>query len=83
MRDYLGNFDPRIVGLTGSPGAIEQALQGYRVFRRIVSRGESGYDVDHTAPIYLMNSAGEFEEIIRPEDEAASALVLAKLRELD
>ena len=83
MRSYLANFDPRIVGLTGSPEAIQQVMDGYRVFRRMVPRSAGGYDVDHTAPIYLMNSAGAFEDIVRPEDEATDALVLAKLRALE
>jgi protein SCO1/2 len=82
MHNYLANFDPRIVGLTGTPEQIAAVKEGYRVFSRTVPRPEGGYDVDHTAPIYLMNREGEFEDVIRPEDEAASALVLGKLREL-
>ncbi|MCC6982848.1 MAG: SCO family protein [Bauldia sp.] len=82
MRNYLANFDPRIVGLTGTPEQIDAVKEGYRVFSRTVPRADGGYDVDHTAPIYLMNREGGFEDVIRPEDEAASALVLSKLREL-
>ena len=82
MRAYLANFDPRIVGLTGSPEAVAAALQAYRVFKRIVPRQDGGYDLDHTAPIYLMDRNGQFEDVVRPEDEGASQLVVAKLRDL-
>ena len=83
MREYLANFDPRIVGLTGTPEAIASMLYAYRVYRRVVPRADAGYDLDHTAPIYLMDRTGAFSgEIIQPEDEATDALVLAKLRRL-
>jgi protein SCO1/2 len=82
MREYLGNFDPRIVGLTGTPAQIDGVMAAYKVFRRIVPRGENAYDVEHTAPIYLMDRNGAFEDVVMPEDEDSFALVEAKLREL-
>lgn len=83
MREYLAHFDPRIVGLTGTPEAIASVLGAYRVYKRVVPREGDRYDLDHTAPIYLMDRSGAFSgEIIRPEDEATDELVLAKLRRL-
>jgi protein SCO1/2 len=32
MAEYVANFDPRIVGLTGSPEQIEQATQAFRAY---------------------------------------------------
>jgi protein SCO1 len=59
MKTYLGSFDPRIVGLTGTEEEIAAVAKAYKVYYRKVPT-ESGYTMDHTATILLMNSRGEF-----------------------
>jgi protein SCO1/2 len=49
IADYLGAFDSRIVGLTGTRAEIDQMLKAYRVFSRKVPRDDGSYLMDHTA----------------------------------
>jgi len=59
MKTYLGSFDPRIVGLTGTEEEIAAVAKAYKVYYRKVPT-ESGYTMEHTATILLMDSRGEF-----------------------
>ena len=59
MKTYLASFDPRIVGLTGTEEEIAAVAKAYKVYYRKVPT-ESGYTMDHTATILLMDSRGEF-----------------------
>ncbi len=62
LKLYLSNFDPRIVGLTGSASQVDAAAKAYRAYYRKVKdptvTGE--YTMDHSAFLYLMNPDGEF-----------------------
>lgn len=59
LKTYLSSFDPRIVGLTGTEEEIAAAARAYRIYYRKVPT-ESGYTMDHSATIFLMDSRGEF-----------------------
>ena len=59
MKTYLSSFDPRIIGLTGTPDEIAAAAKAYRVYYKKVPT-ESGYTMDHTATIFLMDGQGDF-----------------------
>ena len=50
-------FRPRIVGLSGSRGAID-ALKAFRVYARKVPAKDGDYTMDHTALVYLMDKQG-------------------------
>lgn len=60
MKEYLSAFDPRILGLTGTPAQIEAALKSFRVYaaKRPLEGGD--YTMDHSAFIYLMDTEGEY-----------------------
>ena len=59
MKAYLASFDPRIVGLTGTEEEIAAVAKAYKVYYRKVP-ADSGYTMDHTATIFLMDGRGEF-----------------------
>lgn len=59
MAAYLGAFDPRITGLTGSRPAIDEMLKNYRVYSKKVGDGPD-YTMDHTAAVYLLDANGRF-----------------------
>jgi protein SCO1/2 len=59
MKTYLSSFDPRIVGLTGTEEEIAAVAKAYKIYYRKVPT-DSGYTMDHTASIFLMDGKGEF-----------------------
>lgn len=60
LKDYLSNFDPRIIGLTGPRPQLEPMLREYRIYaKRAPGKGED-YAVDHTTVVYLMDKNGRF-----------------------
>jgi protein SCO1/2 len=60
LKDYLSAFDPRIVGLTGTPDEIRRVAKAYRAYYAKFMTGEGGYTVDHSAYIYLMGPDGGY-----------------------
>jgi protein SCO1/2 len=66
MGEYVKNFGPRFVGLTGSPEAIAEAAQAYKVaFAKFVPEGQEdnqNYSIDHVAIAYLMGPDGKYIE---------------------
>ena len=63
MREYTAFFDPRIIGMTGSPALVSRAAQNFKV-RYQKAKQESGsdanYAVDHSAGMYLLGPDGSF-----------------------
>jgi protein SCO1/2 len=78
MQDYVSSFDSRIVGLSGSPQAIEAAEKAFRVYARKGQAQAGGdYSMDHSSVVYLMDKSGAFVEAFnaeRPPEEAAKDL---------
>ena len=78
MADYVSSFNSRIIGLSGSPQAIEAAEKAYRVFaRKGQSQPDGDYSMDHSSIVYLMDKTGAFVEafnVERPPEEAAKDL---------
>ena len=62
LKSYLGNFHPRIIGLTGTEGQIAQVTRAYRVYyaKAKGSRGKRDYLMDHSSIIFLMNREGNY-----------------------
>jgi protein SCO1 len=56
MANYVKAFDPRIVGLTGTPEEIAAAAKAYRVYYAKVADKDApdGYLMDHSSVIYVM-----------------------------
>ncbi|MBX2805042.1 MAG: SCO family protein [Hyphomicrobiales bacterium] len=63
MREYVSNFHPRMVGLTGTEEQIKKAAEAYRVFyaRTETDNADNEYYLmDHSTFIYLMDRNGEY-----------------------
>ena len=77
LKEYLSSFDARILGLTGSLDAIEQAKKSYRVYAKKAPSADGGYTMDHFSMVYLMDAKGAFVEAFdldRKAEEAAREL---------
>jgi protein SCO1/2 len=62
MADYVSSFDPRIVGLSGTPQEIAQVEKAYRVYARKAPTKDGDYSMDHSSIVYLMDARGGFIE---------------------
>lgn len=65
VREYIKDFHPRIIGLTGTPSQVEKICRAYRVYYNkakdpVSQAQEDDYLVDHSIIIYLMDPNGEF-----------------------
>lgn len=60
LKEYLAFFDPEFIGLTGSQAEITAVEQAYGVTSRKVEYPDSatGYLMDHSALIYLIDPEG-------------------------
>ena len=60
LKEYLTAFDPRIIGLTGTPEQVAAALRSFRVYasKRELEGGD--YTMDHSTFIYLMDRNGDY-----------------------
>lgn len=79
LKKYVENFDPRIVGLTGTADEIADVAKKYRAIYRKVQTS-SGYTMDHTATVFLMDKAGKFAGTLAYQEPAEAQL--AKLKRL-
>lgn len=79
MSQYVANFDPRIVALTGTPEQISQAAKAYRVYYKKTPQGDD-YTMDHTGILYLMDPQGRFMTHFTPNTPPAD--MAARIRKL-
>ena len=62
LKDYIGNFHPRLIGLSGNAAQVSRAARAYRVYYTKVDDPEAGenYLMDHSSVIYLMDPDGRY-----------------------
>jgi protein SCO1/2 len=60
MKEYVSNFDKRILGLTGDRASVDAMLKAYRVYSKKVPGTGDDYSMDHSAIVYLMDKQMRF-----------------------
>ncbi len=79
LAEYVGHFDERFVGLTGSPEEIDAAGSAFGLFyQKHEGSAASGYLVDHTARTFLVSPDREI--IAAYPQDASSEAVLADMQ---
>jgi protein SCO1/2 len=60
MQDYANHFNSKFIGLSGSSAQLEKIWSDYGIFRQTVpaENSQSGYSVDHTARVMLIDADG-------------------------
>ncbi|MCA3635077.1 MAG: SCO family protein [Methylobacterium sp.] len=80
LKEYTGSFDSRIIGLVPKDDAeLANIARLYRAIYRKVDT-PSGYTMDHTASIYLMDAQGQFFGTL--DSKEAPGVRQAKLKRL-
>ena len=77
LKSYVDAFGGPIVALTGSAEAVAQAAKDYRIYFAKHPRADGGYDMDHSALIYVMDPQGRFTATFTPDtapDDIAARL---------
>lgn len=78
LADYLAHFDPFFLGLTGSEAEIAAAAEAVGIFYEKQTRMiDSGYLVDHTASISVVDQDGNLKLIFKfgtPAEDIAADL---------
>src|SRR5271170_5776223 len=78
MEDYVSSFNPAVIGLSGSPQAVETTEKTFRVYaRKGQPQPDGDYSMDHSSIVYLMDKNGAFVEafnVERSPGEAAKEL---------
>ncbi|KAF2034531.1 SCO1 protein [Setomelanomma holmii] len=80
LKEYLKEFHPEFIGLTGDYEQIKQTCKAYRVYFSTPSSVKPGEDylVDHSIYFYLMDPEGDFVEAIGRNftaDQAAKIMI--------
>jgi len=80
LKSYVESFGGPIVALTGTPDEVKQAAQDYKVYYAKHPRADGGYDMDHSALIYVMNPQGHFTATFTPDDSQET--IVTRLQKL-
>jgi protein SCO1/2 len=80
---FIKAFDPRIIGLTGTPEEIAAVAKEYRVFfKKIPGAGQDDYLIEHSSYVYLMAPDGLYVTLFTSEQMDAPDKVAQRLLEL-
>lgn len=80
LQAYLSSFDSRIVGLTGPLADVTAVARKFKAFFAKVPT-DSGYTIDHTSTVYMMDGRGRlagsftFEEPVETQRQKLLQLV--------
>ncbi len=78
LAEYVPNFHPRLIGLTGCLESIREAADAYKVFYERVARPDGSYTIDHSAFVYLMDRAGTYLGFFPPGTSAERMLAIIR-----
>ncbi|CDP10938.1 unnamed protein product [Coffea canephora] len=70
VREYVKEFHPNLIGLTGNADEIKKAARAYRVYYMKTEEEGSDYLVDHSIVIYLMDPKMEFVKFFGKNTDA-------------
>lgn len=70
IRDFLKNFNNKIVGLTGSVNQIDSILKQYRIYRKFSEDPDSSDDylINHTSLFYLVDENDKYVQHFSSQD---------------
>jgi cytochrome oxidase Cu insertion factor (SCO1/SenC/PrrC family) len=87
LRDYLSEFSPDLVGVTGTPATINGLRRAYNVYSAKAMFDDDDYLLDHSIMFLVLNERGEYqkfydshatsEEIVQDLTERVSRLTTA------
>lgn len=74
LKQYVTTFDPRFLGLTGTPEQIKQAAASFKAYyAKVPTQDGANYTMGHTAAFYLFDGKGE-SRVLATNTAGAEAL---------
>ncbi len=80
LRPYVSGFDPRFLGLTGTPSQIKEAAASFKAFYAKAPTANGGYNMDHSASFYLIDPKGEARVLLA--NNVGAAVIAEDIRTL-
>ncbi|HCO54318.1 MAG TPA: SCO family protein [Pelagibacterium sp.] len=80
LGEYVGWVSERITGITGEPAEVDKIIDAWGVFAEKAPLEGGGYNVNHTASVFLIDSAGQLFGTIAYQENPDAAL--GKIRRL-
>jgi protein SCO1 len=74
LKAYVSNVTSRVIGVTGDPVKVAAMVKSFGVFAKRVPTDDGSYTMDHTASVFLLNSAGDFHGTIAWGEKPDNAL---------
>jgi protein SCO1 len=74
LKTYVSNVTSRVIGVTGDPEKVAAMVKSFGVFAKKVPTEDGSYTMDHTASVFLLNSAGDFHGTIAWGENPDAAL---------
>jgi protein SCO1/2 len=69
MKNFMSNFNDKLIGLTGEIKDIDDVLSKYRIYvKRNKKIGNDNYLVDHSSLIFLINEKDEYISHFSPKE---------------
>eukprot|EP00339_Tiarina_fusa_P029389 CAMPEP_0117032024 /NCGR_PEP_ID=MMETSP0472-20121206/22982_1 /TAXON_ID=693140 ORGANISM="Tiarina fusus, Strain LIS" /NCGR_SAMPLE_ID=MMETSP0472 /ASSEMBLY_ACC=CAM_ASM_000603 /LENGTH=142 /DNA_ID=CAMNT_0004740535 /DNA_START=360 /DNA_END=788 /DNA_ORIENTATION=+ len=70
IRSYVGQFHPRLIGLTGTPEQVMSACKSYRIYAsKPPDSDDDDYLVDHSVFMFLMDPEGFYVDHYGPDKD--------------
>ena len=61
LKSYVGQFHPRLIGLTGDPHEVRKVAAAYKVYAaKTASAARDDPNVDHSSLVYIVDAAGKY-----------------------
>jgi protein SCO1 len=79
MKDYVGLFHPKLIGLTGTQEQINAVKKEFKIYAAKIPQGDS-YTMDHSSFIYVFDKQDRLKAIFRSSDTEEK--ILKRMQEL-
>ena len=77
VKDYLSNFDNKIIGITGDPEKIFLLYKSWGVMSKKIFLDNGDYNIDHSTPVLLLKD-GEYVSMISHRDDIKQSIKILK-----
>lgn len=76
LERYVGSFAPSFIALSGDAERTQHVAQEFKIHYHAHPQGADGeYDVDHSDPIYVIDSSGRLRLLVHPDASTPEAIV--------